>query len=334
MNLKIIGTGSAVPVRTIANDDIAHFLDTNDEWIRSRTGIRERRVCTEETLTDLAAEAAMKALDDAQIKPEDLDLLICPTLQGDMVTPSMACQVQARIGAHCPAFDINSACTGFVYGLDIAAAYLETGRAEKVLLVCAEAMSRLVDWNDRGICILFGDGAGAAVLTQGDGLQAMHLTARGDETLLRARPDGGNFPLYPSRPMERLSMIGQEVYKFAVASSVRDIKIILERTGTSVDAVDHFLLHQANSRIIDAVRARFGQPAQKFPSNIERYGNTSAASLPILLDELNRAGRLEEGQLLALSAFGGGLTSGACLLRWHETRGAWKRPSGSEGPAV
>lgn len=334
MNLKIIGTGSAVPVRAVANEDISHFLETNDEWIRSRTGIRERRVCTEETLTDLAAEAAMKALADAQIKPEELDLVICPTLQGDMVTPSMSCMVQARIGAQCPAFDINSACTGFVYGLDVAAAYLETGRAEKILLVCAEALSRLVDWNNRGICILFGDGAGAVVLTKGDGLQAMHLTARGDDTLLRARPDGGNFPLYPPRPLERLTMNGQEVYKFAVASSVRDIKTVLEKTGNAVEDVDLFLLHQANYRIVDAVRARFGQPAKKFPSNIDRYGNTSAASLPILLDELNRAGQLEDGQLLAMSAFGGGLTSGACLLRWHETRGAWKRRNGSEQPAV
>ncbi|HCP14763.1 MAG TPA: 3-oxoacyl-ACP synthase [Peptococcaceae bacterium] len=325
MDLKIIGTGRSMPVRAVANEELTRFLETDDAWIASRTGIRERRILTEESLTDLAAQAAMKALEDAQIDAGTLDLIICPTMQGDLITPSQACMVQSRIGAGCPAFDINCACTGFIYGLDIAAAYLETGRAETILIVCAEAMSRIVDWTDRGSCIVFADGAGAVVVTKGQGLKTTHLTACGDDALLRARPDGGNCPLTPEiKPIERLVMNGPEVYKFAVSAAVRDLQTVIEKDGASLDDVDWFLLHQANRRILEAVRNRLNQPEAKFPSNIARYGNTSAASLPILLDELNKADQIKEGQLLALSAFGAGLTTGACLIRWHETKGVIK----------
>jgi len=315
--LEIIGTGSALPRLRVSNQDLASVMDTSDEWIINRTGIRERRICDQETLTDLAAQAAVEALKNAGIEAEQLDFIICPTLQGDYVTPALACQIQGRIGARCPALDINGACTGFLYALDMAEAYLQAGRYKYILIICAEALSKIVNWQDRSSAILFGDGAGAAVVTKGDSFLAMRLATRSNEELLYARPDGGNCPfVQESRPLQRLVMNGKEVYKFAVSSCVRDLTRVAREAGVSWEDIDYFIIHQANLRIIEGVRQRLEQPAEKFPANIQHYGNTSSASIPILLDELNKQGKLQKGMLIALSAFGAGLNTGACLIKW------------------
>lgn len=316
--MRILGTGSALPAYTLTNGHLTEFLDTSDEWIRTHTGIRTRQVIADETLLELAARASEAALESAGLRAEEIDYLVCSTVQGDSVTPSLASLVQARIGANCPAMDINSACTGFLYALDLADAYLRAGKARRVLVVCAEAMTRIVDWTDRATCVLFGDGAGAVVADAQEGLLAVRLTSQGDETNLNMYPATGNSPFAAeNRPARPLRMNGPEIYKFAVSSCVRDLRLVCEVAGVALEDVDCFLLHQANKRILDAARARLRQSAEKFPSNVERRGNTSSASIPILLDEVNRAGRLRDGDIVAMSAFGAGLTTGACVLRWH-----------------
>ena len=315
--MRILGTGSALPARTVTNDDLAKFLDTSDEWIRTHTGIQSRQVITDETLLQLAARAANAALENAGLTSADIDYLLCSTVQADTVTPSLGCVLQAEIGAACPALDINGACAGFLYALDLADALLKAGKAARVLVVCAEGMSRMVDWSDRSTCVLFGDGAGAAVVDGGEGLLATRLTSAGDATFLNMHPSPGNSPFATSHlPMRALYMDGPEIYRFAVSHSVKDLRAVCEAAGVALEDVDHFLLHQANKRIIDAARVRLKQPEEKFPLNVQVRGNTSSASVPILLDEVSRAGRLRPGDILAMSAFGAGLTTGACVLRW------------------
>ena len=315
--MRILGTGSALPARTVTNDDLAKFLDTSDEWIRTHTGIESRQVITDETLLQLAARAANAALENAGLTSADIDYLLCSTVQADTVTPSLGCVLQAEIGAACPALDINGACAGFLYALDLADALLKAGKAARVLVVCAEGMSRMVDWSDRSTCVLFGDGAGAAVVDGGEGLLATRLTSAGDATFLNMHPSPGNSPFATSHlPMRALYMDGPEIYRFAVSHSVKDLRAVCEAAGVALEDVDHFLLHQANKRIIDAARVRLKQPEEKFPLNVQVRGNTSSASVPILLDEVSRAGRLRPGDILAMSAFGAGLTTGACVLRW------------------
>ena len=315
--MRILGTGSALPALTVTNDDLAKFLDTSDEWIRTHTGIESRQVITDETLLQLAARAANAALENAGLTSADIDYLLCSTVQADTVTPSLGCVLQAEIGAACPALDINGACAGFLYALDLADALLKAGKATRVLVVCAEGMSRMVDWSDRSTCVLFGDGAGAAVVDGGEGLLATRLTSAGDATFLNMHPSPGNSPFATSHlPMRALYMDGPEIYRFAVSHSVKDLRAVCEAAGVALEDVDHFLLHQANKRIIDAARVRLKQPEEKFPLNVQVRGNTSSASVPILLDEVSRAGRLRPGDILAMSAFGAGLTTGACVLRW------------------
>lgn len=316
--MRIIGTGSALPTRVVTNQDLTNFLDTSDEWISTRTGILERRVISSETLDQLAARAAAQALVNAGVAPEEIDFILCSTVQGEWVTPGLGCVVQKALGAVCPALDINGACAGFVYALDIADAYLATGRAKRVLVVCAEAMTRIVDWTRREESVLFGDGAGAVVVDGGEGLLAMRLTTRGDSALLHMRASDGNSPFIPNlTAQDYLHMSGQEVYRFAVGTCVEDLRSILAQTGLQPDEVGHFLLHQANLRILEGVRARMAQPPEKFPHNLERYGNTSSATIPILMDELNRSGALKIGETIALAAFGAGLVTGACLMKWN-----------------
>jgi len=316
--LRILSTGSALPSRVVTNRELTGFLDTSDEWISTRTGIRERRVLSDEPLSGLAARAARAALDDAKLGADAIDFIICSTVQGEWVTPALACIVQRELGATCPALDVNGACAGFVYALDLADAYLRTGKARRILIVCAEAMSHIVDWTRREECVLFGDGAGAVVVDGGEGLLSTRLTANGNSAPLYMRAATGNSP-FQSNPVsnEYLHMAGQEVYRFAVSASAEDIRALLSENGMEPGDVDYFLLHQANLRIVEAVRTRLGQPPEKFPHNLERYGNTSSATLPILLDELNRAGAIQPGQVLAMSAFGAGLVTGACLIRWN-----------------
>ena len=315
--MRILGTGSALPVYTLTNERLTEFLDTSDEWIRTRTGIQTRQMLTDETLLELGVKAARLALENAGLEAGDVDYILCSTVQGDTVTPSLACLLQKEIGAACPAVDINGACAGFIYALDLADAYLRAGKAGRMLVVCAEGMSRLVDWTDRSTCVLFGDGAGAVVVDGGEGLFHAHLTSDGNAVPLNLYPNPGNSPFAINpKPMTSLYMDGPEIYRFAVSQSTADLRTVVEEAGLALDEIDHYLLHQANKRILDAVRARLKQPEEKFPSNVYKRGNCSSASIPILLDEINRAGELHKGDKLALSAFGAGLTTGACVLSW------------------
>ncbi len=315
--MRILGTGSALPKFTLTNDRLTEFLDTSDEWIRTRTGIQSRQIATDEDLLGLALSAAQAALEDARLEPGDVDYLICSVIEPDTLTPSLACALQAEAGMSCPAMDLNCACSGFLYALDVADSLLRTGKAKRLMIVCAEMMSRLVDWTDRSTCVLFGDGAGAVVVDGGENLFRARLTSEGNVGILNHYPDPGNSPFLKSaHPAQGLYMDGQEVYKFAVSHSTHDLKQVIGEAGLELDQIDCYLLHQANKRILEAVRTRLHQPPEKFPSNVEKRGNISSATIPILMDELNRAGRFHPGDLLALSAFGAGLTTGACVIRW------------------
>ncbi|MCL2881900.1 MAG: ketoacyl-ACP synthase III [Coriobacteriia bacterium] len=318
MNFKIAGTGSATPKLVVSNDDLARVVETDDEWIVTRTGISTRHVLSTETLTELAVTASRRALEAAGVTASELDLIIGATTKHDYQVPALACVVQAELGAPgAPAFDVNFGCTGFVGALDIAARYFETGGATRaVLIICAEALTRYVDWTDRATCVLFGDGAAAVVLTPGSSLLATHIHARGNPDPLHALAPTGNSP-YSQNSEEHpyIEMNGREVFKFAVTNLCSDVTKVMEQARVMPEEVDLFLVHQANKRIIEAARERLGQPPEKFPTNIERYGNTSAASIPLLLDELVRAGKIEDDALLACAAFGAGLISGAALIR-------------------
>lgn len=315
--MKILGTGSALPKRVVGNDQLAAFLDTSDEWISVRTGIRERRLLSDETLQSLAEQAAKNALDNAGIDPADIDLVLGCTVQAESASPAFACDIQPAVGLKCMGFDINGGCTGFICALSVADALIAAGRARNILIVCAEALSRFTDWTDRSTCVLFGDAAGAAVVGAGDGLQSLHLYGEPRHDVLYANTPAGNSP-FAVHPVEEkaLTMNGQEVYRFAVSHSLRDIRQMLAENGLSAEDVDFYLLHQANMRILEGVRTRLKVSEERFPHNIERTGNTSSATIPVLLDELNRAGKLKPGCRMILSAFGAGLCTGTALLNW------------------
>lgn len=315
--MKIIGTGKAVPHKSVSNDMLAGFLDTSDEWISTRTGIRTRRIMTEEHLEDLAAEAALQALDGAGLKPSDLDFVICSNVANNYVTPSLSSMAQKTLGSNCPCIDLNGACAGFIYALDFAEAYLQTGRARHILVVCAEEPSRFCDWHQRETCVLFGDGAGAVVVAPGDDLLSLRLTASPNKDVIHYRRRLEYTPYEQSGRSvdEPLVLHGREVFRMAVESSKSDLLQVMQQAGVTAAEVDYFLLHQANLRICSAIREQLGQPETKFPSNIERYGNTSSASIPILLDELWRNGAIKKNTLLVLSAFGAGFVTGAAVLK-------------------
>jgi 3-oxoacyl-[acyl-carrier-protein] synthase III len=319
MSFNIVGTGSAYPECSKSNEELSQLVDTSDEWISTRTGIKSRHISTSESMTDFVSEAGRLALENASVSPGDLDLIICATIRGDYITPSLACMVQKELGAHCPAFDLNAACTGFIYALDVALGYFARKKAKKILVVAAEAMSKLVDWKDRSTCVLFGDGAGAVVLEEGDGLLSIKISASGSKDFLKIDSSAGNSPFSEDSPINPfLEMNGKEVYKFAVASMCGDLEEVIGEAGLTQQDIDFVLPHQANSRIIETAKGKLKIPAEKYRTNIARFGNTSSASIPILLDELNRAGELKNGDKLALSAFGGGLTTGACVIQWKK----------------
>ncbi len=306
----------SVPERIVKNDELANYVETNDEWIKQRVGISERRVATTETCADMAEKAAKAALENAGVKPEELDLIIASTVSGDYASPSLSCLVQKRIGATCMAFDISAACSAFMFLLETAAGYFARGH-KKVLLVSSEKLSKLVDWSDRSTCVIFGDGAGAAVLGEGDSYFDSVFNVTGDDEVIRIPTYAGNSPfsaLEPEKPV--IHMAGQETFKYAVNAIVHDIKTLLERNSISPDEVKYVVPHQANKRIIDAASRRLGIPYEKFVVDIDKYGNTSSASLPIALDELWRSGELKRGDLVVFTAFGGGLADAACLIRW------------------
>ncbi|MCL2519272.1 MAG: ketoacyl-ACP synthase III [Oscillospiraceae bacterium] len=315
MSFKICGTGIAIPPKVITNEDLSKILDTSDDWIRTHTGVIERHILNG-SLLDLAVEACEKAIEDSGVI--EIDLLICSTLQGEYITPSMSPLIAKRLNLTCRhMFDINMACSGFVYALDMADAYILSGKARNVLIVCAEALSRATDWTDRSTCILFGDGAAAVVLRPGEGCVDIQLSSDGNVDLLYMGHVNDNCPFTEKNPVDTvIYMEGKEVYKFAVKAICNDINKILADKNLSYDDIKYFLVHQANKRIIDSAIAKFKQPEEKFPCNIDRYGNTSSATLPLLIDELKKADKLQDGDLLVLSAFGAGLTTGVCLLKW------------------
>ena len=317
--MKIIGTGSAHPSLVVTNKMLENFLETSDEWIVSRTGIKERRLISNEKLEDLAVEAAKNAMENAGVTPEEIDFLIVSNVSNEYDTPSLSCVIQGMLGMKCPCFDINCACSGFVYALDIAESFLATKDLRNILIVCAEEPGRMVDWKDRSQCVLFGDGAGAAVVTKGDDLKAIRLN-----TISKVDPLWQKKVMQPTPFVTKeekggpLVMVGQDVFKLAVSSSIDDIDKVLKNAGMSPEDIDMFVLHQANIRIIDAIRHFSKQDKSKFPINVDKYGNTSSATIPILLDELNRGGKLKNGDMLLMSAFGAGFTTGACILRWSK----------------
>ena len=319
MSVKILGTGSFLPEKSVSNDDLSKVMDTSDEWISSRTGIRSRHISIEDTTSTMAVKAAKKALENAGVSAEELDHIFVATLSGDHATPSTSCQVQKGIGAvNAVCMDINAACSAFDFLLETAAGFFARGKVKKVLVIGAERLSRLLDWNDRGTAVIFGDGAGAVVLEAGENyLDAVFDVKGGDDVIDIPQPVGMS-PFY-ERGQEKkpyIHMAGQETFKFAVTAICRDCKEILERNGLTFDDIAYIVPHQANQRIIDFASTKLKVPKEKFYLNIHKYGNTSSASIPIALDELNRAGKLHRGDLLLLPAFGGGLASACCLVRW------------------
>jgi len=317
--MKIIGTGSALPEKVVTNDMLAGFLETSDSWITTRTGIQTRRLLSKETLGELAMTAASMALESSGVAPENIDYLICSNVANSYVTPSMSSIILGPLGCKCPCTDLNGACAGFIYALDIADAFISTGRAKNILIVAAEEPSRFCNWHERETSVLFADGAGAVVVTDGEGFKDFRVTA-----------DTHTDVLYYKRAMEPtpydrveekttpLVMQGREVFKLAVRACIKDVDVILEKNGMTGADIDMYLLHQANLRIIDSIREHLEQPKEKFPTNLQKYGNTSSASIPILMDEMSRAGLLKDGMTLLLSAFGGGFVTGASILKWSE----------------
>ena len=315
--MRILGTGSALPERVVTNDDLARFLDTSDEWISTRTGIRERRVLSNETLQELAERAGKNAMEMAGVSPEEIDMVLVSTVQAETLSPALACDLQSALGLKCMGMDINAGCTGFIAALAAAEGFIASRRARKLLVMSAEALSRFADWTDRSTCVLFGDAAGAVVVGEGEGLVDVRFSGEPRREVLCASTPPGNSPFaVDPAPARFLKMQGQEVYKFAVSHSFRDIRDMLEGHGLRPEDVDFYLLHQANLRILEAVRSRLKVDEARFPHNIERTGNTSSATLPVLLDEMNRAGRLKPGSRLILSAFGAGLCTATALVDW------------------
>jgi 3-oxoacyl-[acyl-carrier-protein] synthase-3 len=331
-HISILGTGSAIPARTLTNAELAqtHHLDTTDEWIVTRTGIRERRIAAPgENTSDLAARAAAAALADAKLTIADIDLIIVATTSPDMLIPSCASLVQARLGAprHIPAFDLNAACTGFIYALDVGRAMTETGPYRRVLIIGAEKLSSFTDWRDRSTCILFGDAAGAAVLgpppaPSGPGgriLGARLHCEGGLDGLLHMTGGGSARPITQETLHDHpqfIRMKGREVFKLAVRNMGKACVEILEQHGLSMSQIGCVIPHQANQRIMDAIAKSLGLPPARLFTNLQRYGNTSAASIPLALDEARRTGAIAPGDISLMVAFGAGLTYGAALVRW------------------
>jgi 3-oxoacyl-[acyl-carrier-protein] synthase-3 len=319
----ITSVASWLPERRITNADLERLVDTSDEWIRTRTGISERRAAAEgEATSDLAARAGTLALQRAGIAASDVDMLLVATCSPDTAFPSTACLAQAKMGLTCPAFDMNAACTGFIYALEVAASMIEAGRVKTVLVIGAEVLTRLIDFTDRTTCVIFGDGAGAVVVQASEepGVLSVHLGADGTGADLLIVPGGGTaLPLTPeliATGAQFIHMTGNEVYKFAVRAIPRVTKQALAESGLKLSDVDWLVPHQANERITNTVGESLGIPHERVVNSIAMTGNTSAASIPIALDELQQSGKLQPGDVLALVAFGAGLTYGAAIVRW------------------
>jgi len=323
---RIRGTGSAVPEKVLTNSDLEKLVDTSDEWITSRTGIKERRIAADDEFTStFATKAAQRALEMANVSPEELDMIVVGTVTSDFPFPATACLVQNNLKASkAVAFDISAACSGFLFGLSIVDSFIKSGVAKKALVIGAETLSRITDWTDRNSCVLFGDGAGAVVLeaeeANGKGVLSTHVHSDGSYWELLHQPGyGSRNPAAKRVAGENLAVIkmqGNEVFKLAVRAMEDAAQQALAANNLSTTDIDLFISHQANRRIIDAIGKRLGLTEQQVFINLERYGNTSAASIPLALDEANRSGRIKAGDLLLLDSFGGGLTWASALIRW------------------
>lgn len=320
--VQIIGTGSYAPLNIMTNHQLSEIVDTSDEWIVSMTGIKQRHISTGENTSDLATKAALCALEDAKIKPEDIELIVLASTSPDQFVPATACIVQGNIGAvNAMAFDISAACTGFIFGLDIALQFLKTGKYKRALVIGAEVLSKIVDWTDRNTCILFGDGAGAAVIEVGNkrGIISVNSASEGSKFELLTCPtvDVKNTFTNGTEDFKgKIDMDGKAIFKFAVSIIENSIVKILEENSYTLDDIKYVVCHQANARIIDFVVKRMKADKDKFYVNIDMYGNTSAASIAIALDEMNKTNLLNAGDKIILVGFGGGLTYGASLIEW------------------
>ncbi len=320
--MEILGTGSYLPERVISNDDLSKIVETNDEWIVSRTGIKQRRISDGETTSQMAAKAALEALNDAGVKPEEVELILLATMTGDEAMPNTACKVQQVINAvNATCLDISAACTGFVFALNTANAYLSSGMYQNALVIGADTVSKVINWSDRGTCVLFGDGAGAAFVKANSEKAYVSMTgsdgAQGD-VLQAGKISLSNLLMQGEVSVEPddyyMTMNGQKVFQFAVRKVPEVVRQVVEKAGVSMDEIDYFLLHQANVRIIASVAKRLGVPVEKMPVNLDKYGNTSAASVAILLNEVRREGKLKKGSKVVIAGFGGGLTWGASYI--------------------
>jgi 3-oxoacyl-[acyl-carrier-protein] synthase-3 len=321
----ITGTGTSVPSRIVTNRDLEKLVDTSDEWIQTRTGIRERRIAApDESVSQFALEASQRAMEMAGVPPHDIDLIICATVTPDVPIPATACLLQHRLGCdRAAAFDMQAGCSGFIYAQSVAKQFIVSGRCRNVLVVGAELLSKFLDWTDRTTCVIFADGAGAAVMSEGSlprGVLASAMHSDGSMSDFICMEGGGSkFPATQETVASRMHFIkmrGNETFKIAVRS-IEDVSLeVLGMAGLVPADVSWFIPHQANQRIIDAVRERLGIPAERCYVNIDRYGNTSAASIPIALDEAVRAGKVARGDVILMAAFGAGLTWAASAVRW------------------
>lgn len=325
-SVGIVGTGSCLPEKVLTNFDLEKMVDTSDEWITTRTGIKERRISDEKTAaSDLATGAAIKAMESAGVAPEDIDLIIVATVTPDMAFPSTACIVQDNIGAvNAAAFDVEAACTGFIYGLSIGEKFISAGDAKTVLVIGAETLSKVCNWEDRNTCVLFGDGAGAAILQEvesGEGILSTILGAEGWKGHVLTLPAGGS--RMPStietvkQKKHYIHMDGGEVYKFAVNIMAEASRKAVEKAGLSLESIDYVVPHQANIRIVEAAAKRLKMDMDKIYVNLNKYGNMSSASIPVALDEAVKAGRIRKGNNVLMVGFGAGLTWGSCVMKWN-----------------
>lgn len=324
INSKIIATGNYTPSFILTNEDISKFVDTNDEWIVSRTGIKERRIATEDDTSDIGTKAALEALRNSGLKAEDIDLIIFASITGEMLTPSMACIVQKNIGAiNATAFDINAACSGFIYGLTIAHSLISIKQAKNALVIGAEVLSKIVNWEDRNTCVLFGDGAGAAVVSASEekGILSLYTKSVGEKgDSLECGALSLRNPFAKKEEIQskdnHVIMDGREVFKFATSAIIEAIEKVISDGNCSLEEVKYIIPHQANYRIIDFASRKLNIPLNKFYINVDKYGNTSAASIPIALHEMNNNAMLQKGDKIVMVGFGGGLTYGAALIEW------------------
>ncbi|WP_250160166.1 beta-ketoacyl-ACP synthase III [Caloranaerobacter azorensis] len=328
-SVGIIGTGSFVPEKVLTNHDLEKIVDTSDEWIKTRTGIVERRILDDDKATSyMATVAAERAIDDAGIKNEDIDMIIVSTVTPDMAFPSTACIVQDKLGCtNAAAFDLEAACSGFLYALSIAYAYVNSGLYKNVLVIGAETLSRIIDWTDRNTCVLFGDGAGAAIVStvpEGMGFLGINLGADGSGGKYLTQPAGGSkCPATHDTVDKRLHYIkmeGNEVFKFAVRAMEEAAKKVIEMSGLKLEDIDYLVPHQANIRIIESARKRLKLAKDKVYINLNKYGNMSSASIPVALDEAIKAGKIRNGDNILLVGFGGGLTWGSCIIKWYKNQ--------------